>query len=179
MGRGWSEAASGQVGRLLLRCAPGSGAGRGSCGLRPPLCDAGLYHPQPGRGGQFGPAGPDGGGPGRGRPVGIRGHHPLPRREPGDLPTIGGTGRGHPGRHLPQCQADPPHRGPGGGAGKAAGDYRRSRPPGGGGHRRMVQPSGGPLGRGGLGEVAGGTAGAAGPSPHICLSNHLHTKNLE
>lgn len=52
-------------------------------------------------------------------------------------------------------------------------------PPGGGGHRRMVQPSGGPLGCGGPGEVAGGAAGAAGSSPHICLSNHLHTKNLE
>ena len=34
LGEGWSEAASGQVGRLLLRCAPGSGAGQGK--PRPP-----------------------------------------------------------------------------------------------------------------------------------------------
>ena len=81
-------------------------------------------------------------------------------------------------RHLSQREAHPPDCLPGGGAWPAACDCGHAGPSGGGGHRRLVPPSGGTFWGGGSDKMALRGPKTTGAAPHICLPNHLHTKNL-
>ena len=146
--------------RLLLRCAPGRGAGGENCPGERRLRYAGQHHPQRQRGG---PAGTAGGQASRYAGPGVsrrHGDHPLSRRDKAGAGAAGGNGCPVRQRHLPQRAAHSARRVPGGRSRAHSPGHRGAPPPGGHGRGQLVGPDSGVFRAGGTGAVAAG-----GPRP--------------